>query len=76
MHLETLKEVTKNIQDKYLQKKLEDITNLYDLYNASIQNQYIDENDGLTLLAEELEESNEFKNCDIYIDEFAGFTLK
>lgn len=49
---------------------------MYDLYNTSIQNQYIDENDGLTLLAEELEESNEFKNCDIYIDEFAGFTLQ
>lgn len=27
-------------------------------------------------MAEELEESNEFKNCDIYIDEFAGFTLQ
>ena len=76
VQLDTLKEVTKNTQDKYLQKKLEDITNLYDLYNNSIQNQYIDENDGLTLLAEELEESNEFKNCDIYIDEFAGFTLQ
>lgn len=76
VQLDTLKEVTKNTQDKYLQKKLEDITNLYDLYNNSIQNQYIDENDGLTLLTEELEESNEFKNCDIYIDEFAGFTLQ
>lgn len=76
VQLDILKEVTKNTQDKYLQKKLEDITNLYDLYNTSIQNQYIDENDGLTLLAEELEESNEFKNCDIYIDEFAGFTLQ
>ena len=76
VQLDTLKEVTKNTQDKYLQKKLEDITNLYDLYNTSIQNQYIDENDGLTLLAEELEESNEFKNCDIYIDEFAGLTLQ
>lgn len=76
VQLDTLKEVTKNTQDKYLQKKLEDITNLYDLYNTSIQNQYIDENDGLTLLAEELEESNEFKNCDIYIDEFVGFTLQ
>ena len=76
VQLDTLKEVTKNTQDKYLQKKLEDITNLYDLYNNSIQNQYIDENDGLTLLAEELEKSNEFKNCDIYIDEFAGFTLQ
>ena len=27
-------------------------------------------------MAEELEESNEFKNCDIYIDEFVGFTLQ
>ena len=36
VQLDTLKEVTKNTQDKYLQKKLEDITNLYDLYNNSI----------------------------------------
>lgn len=43
VQLDILKEVTKNTQDKYLQKKLEDITNLYDLYNTSIQNQYIDE---------------------------------
>lgn len=76
VQLETLKEVTQNTLDKYLQKKLEDVTKMYEMYTSTIQNEYIDENDGLTILAEELELSNEFKNCDIYIDEFVGFTLQ
>ena len=76
VQLETLKKVTNNMEDKYLQKKLEDITNLYDLYTSIIKNEYIDENDGLTLLAQKLENSQEFRDCDIYIDEFAGFTLQ
>lgn len=76
VQLETLKEVTNNTEDKYLQRKLEDITTLYDIYTENIKNQYIDENDALTLLTEKIENSQEFKDCDIYIDEFAGFTLQ
>ncbi len=76
VQLNTLKQVAQNTQDKYLQKKLEDVTKMYEMYTTTIQNEYIDENDGLTILAEQLEYSNEFKNCDIYIDEFVGFTLQ
>lgn len=72
----TLKEVTSNEENKYLKAKLQDITTIYDLYTKMIENNYIDENDGLTLLAEKLVQSKEFKNCEIYIDEFAGFTLQ
>ena len=76
VQVEKLKDVTNKTEDKYLQRKLNDIVNLYDIYTNCIKNQYIDENDGLTLLAQKLKSSQEFKNCDIYIDEFAGFTLQ
>lgn len=71
-----LKEITQNAQDVYLQKKLQDVTKIYEIYTTRIQNQYIDENDNLTILAEKLEESEQFQNCDIYLDEFVGFTLQ
>lgn len=73
---EALKEITQNTQDVYLQKKLKDIYKIYETYTTRIQNQYIDENDNLTILAEKLEESEQFQNCDIYLDEFVGFTLQ
>ena len=59
-----------------MQRKLQDITILYENYTSQIQTKYIDENDGLTMLSQKLEESTQFQNCDIYIDEFAGFTLQ
>lgn len=74
--LNDIKKVTNNLQDVYLKKKLQDIYNIYDTYTTRIQNQYIDENDGLTILAENLDYSTQFKNCDIYLDEFVGFTLQ
>lgn len=74
--LEQLQDITKEEQDSYLQRKLQDITTLYENYANQIQTKYIDENDGLTMLSQKLEESSQFRNCDIYIDEFAGFTLQ
>ncbi|MCI9039018.1 MAG: hypothetical protein HFJ29_03995 [Clostridia bacterium] len=74
--VETLKEITKSTQDVYLQKKLQDIYKIYEAYATRIQDQYIDENDNLTILAELLEQSTQFQNCDIYLDEFVGFTTQ
>lgn len=71
-----LKEITQSMQNVYLQKKLQDICKIYEAYTTRIQNQYIDENDNLTILAEQLEKSKQFQNCDIYLDEFVGFTLQ
>lgn len=73
---EALREISQNTPDVYLQKKLQDIYKIYETYTTRIQNQYIDENDNLTILAEKLEESEKFQNCDIYLDEFVGFTLQ
>ena len=65
-----------NINDTYLKMKLEDMYKIYNLYNKTIQNNYIDENDLLTILAEKLDVTKEFNNADIYIDEFVGFTTQ
>ena len=73
---EELQKAINSTENKYLQIKLQDIKTLYDTYTKTIENKYIDENDGLTLLAEKLEASKEFANCDIYIDEFVGFTTQ
>ena len=74
--INSLKETTDNIQDIYLKKKLQDICTIYEAYTSKIKNQYIDENDELTILSEQLDKSTQFKNCNIYLDEFAGFTLQ
>ena len=73
---ETLEKAINTTNNKYLQVKLQDVKTLYDAYTKTIENRYIDENDDLTLLAEKLENSKEFTNCDIYIDEFVGFTTQ
>lgn len=72
--VENLKKVTENMEDKYLQAKMEDMLLIYDNYTCAIKDSYLDENTPLTILSQELSEINEFKNCHIYIDEFVGFT--
>lgn len=74
--VDTLREITQSTQDVYLQKKLQDIYKIYEAYTTRVQNQYIDENDNLTILAERLEQSSQFQDSDIYLDEFVGFTLQ
>lgn len=64
------------IQDIYLQTKLNDIYIIYNEFENKIQNSFIDENDLLTILAEKLDETEMFKGCLIYIDEFIGFTVQ
>lgn len=69
-----LKETIDHTEDAYLKAKLTDMLLIYEKYDVAITNNYIDENDSLSILLEELENVSEFKNCDIYIDEFVGFT--
>ena len=72
--VDVLKETIENTDDSYLKAKMNDMLAIYEKYDTEIANNYIDENDGLTILAQELEGIEDFKNCDIYIDEFVGFT--
>ena len=71
---EILKDTLLKIEDKRLEYKLEDINLLFNNFNEAILDNYIDENDLLTILNENIEKVDMFNNTIIYIDEFAGFT--
>ena len=62
------------IDDEYTALKLKDIELLYEKYNSKLENKFIDENDALTILAEDLPKTDIFKDTCIFIDEFLGFT--
>lgn len=70
--LNDLKDV--NIQDEYTKLKLKDVTLLYEKYEQKLSSNFIDENDSLTILADNLKKTTMFKDVSIYIDEFLGFT--
>ena len=69
-----LEDTMKKTEDEYLKAKIQDMLTIYEKYDEQISNQYIDENDCLSILAMNLDKVNDFKKCDIYIDEFVGFT--
>lgn len=72
--VEDLKNGLETTKDEYLKIKLKDIITVYEDYNLKIQNNYIDENDLLTMLLQKIKYTHEYDNAQIYIDEFAGFT--
>ena len=69
-----LKKELNNIRDEFLKLKLRDMILIYEKFELSIQNKYIDETDRLTRLEDNIENTVFFRNAIIYIDEFAGFT--
>lgn len=62
------------ITNEYTCLKLNDIILLYDEYDQKICSKFIDENDSLDILANNLDKSNLIKDSYIFIDEFLGFT--
>jgi len=72
--LEDLKSVIEVENNMYLKTKLEDIALMYEEFESRIENNYIDENDVLTILVDNINKTNIFNNTVIYIDEFMGFT--
>ncbi len=72
IHVDDLKKIA--IDNTYTQLKLQDIRLLYEQYEERIRNQWIDENDILTILVQNFEQSHMFDNAIVYIDEFLGFT--
>lgn len=72
--IEDLKDEVKNIEDNYLKIKLQDMILIYEQFNNSLENKYIDESDLLTKLSENIDKIDLFKNSIIYIDEFVGYT--
>lgn len=71
-----IENVINKTEDLYLKTKLKDINTIYEQFTENIKNKYIDENDKLTILANNLEKTDYFKNSIIYIDEFVGFTIQ
>ncbi len=72
--LEDIEKVIEDEKDIYLKSKLQDILCIYKKFEERIKNNFIDENDTLTILANQLSYTNMFENTIIYIDEFVGFT--
>lgn len=71
-----LEEVSQKLEDTYLQAKVKDLTTVYEEYQNYLQEGYIDENDTLDKLVQNIEKSQQFVDTLIYIDEFAGFTMQ
>ena len=68
--VDRLLNITNNVEDNYLKAKLEDIYLVYNRFQNSINERFLDENDSLTYLAENLIDTNIFDNSIIFIDEF------
>ena len=62
------------IDNKRLEYKLDDINLLLNSFEKAIKDNFIDENDLLTMLYENIDKVDMFSKTIIYIDEFAGFT--
>lgn len=71
-----LKEECNNTKDMYLKLKLSDMIKMYEEFESCIQNKFLDENDVLDILNNQIVESSQFKDAVIYIDEFVGFTTQ
>ena len=65
--IQDLKNEQQKIENKYLKNKLNDIILIYEKFEKKIKNNYIDETDLLTLLAENIDKTNILKNSIIYI---------
>lgn len=76
INIENLKEEANTTEDMYLKLKLNDMITMYEEFEKSIQNKFLDENDVLDILNTQILESNQFKDTIIYIDEFVGFTTQ
>lgn len=72
--IEMLENQVNNTTDRYLKAKLNDILVLYKDLNEKIPVDFVDENDLLTILGDNIEKSHLFDNAIFFLDEFAGFT--
>ena len=71
--IEQLKQEIDKQEDIYLKNKLTDLSLVYEGFENQLSGKYIDETDLLTILAENIDNTDMFINQYIYIDEFAGF---
>lgn len=76
VYLNNIDKAISETEDIYLKTKLSDISIIYGNYEKIIKNNFIDEEDELSILAKQLKESSMFDDSYIYIDEFVGFTAQ
>ena len=74
IRVEQLGEEIEKQEDIYLKNKLQDMYTVYEKFEEQIAGKYIDETDLLTILAQNVDKVELFKENLIYIDEFSGFT--
>lgn len=72
--VDMLQKQMENTNDEYLKIKLNDMLIMYKELEDKIHDSFVDENDILTILSENIEQSHLFDGAIFYIDEFAGFT--
>ena len=74
--VESLQDEIENCKEEYLKNKLKDMLIIYKNFENMLQKNYIEENDLLNMLAQNLENTDFIKDSIIYIDEFSGFTFQ
>ena len=72
--IEDLEQEEQKQEDKYLKTKLADMKLIYSKFEGKISKEYIEEDDLLEILANNIEKTDIVTDSIIYIDEFAGFT--
>lgn len=72
VHMERF--VHKEPTEVSLEKKLKDLLYIYERLTRSLENQYIDSEDQLQLLAEKINVSRDLEDAEIYLDGFHQFT--
>ena len=72
--VQQLKSEIENQGDIYLKNKLQDMCTIYENFEEQLSGKYIDETDLLTILAENVDNTDLFRDSIVYIDEFSGFT--
>ena len=72
--IENLEQEEQKQEDKYLKTKLADMKLIYSEFEGKISKDYIEEDDLLEILANNIEKTDIVTDSIIYIDEFAGFT--
>ena len=71
-----LEEYAKKTEDNgLLSAKLSEISLIYEKYQSLIDEKSIDDDDNLTLLAEEIARKNDMRETEVFIDEFFRFTI-
>ncbi len=71
---EMLENIAGEIENETLRYKIMDIAKIYGEFERNLHENYVDSQDILTSLGEKLKKCEYFRDADIYIDEFTGFT--